>query len=401
MESLTVAIGGGGTGGHVIPALAILSALKRQVKHLEVLYIGASESLEEQLSREHGYEFYRVRISGIKRSLTLKNLMIPFISLIAVYKAGKIIKLRKCRIAIGTGGYSSFPAVAGAKLAGIPFVLQEQNAFPGMVTRMMSKSAKRIFLGYIEAEARLKVHPKQVIHTGNPSVFELKGSRDSTLGRSSKLDQTPAANWEFDAENDPPPHGKGGGSKAEAREILGLNKGNRTIFITGGSQGAFTINSVIEAAAKELLEMNYNLIWQTGRTFVPQKEVSQLQGEQMHLSQFFDSEKMDAAYRAADLAVARGGAMTLAELAHAGLPAILVPYPHHKDQHQVMNSKAVETKGGALVIFNQDLSVESLTETLDIMMDGQKLEKMSDMMKEMAHPDAADKIADEILRLVA
>ena len=361
-----IAVGGGGTGGHVIPALAIIRALRELTPEADLLYIGAPDSLEERLTLKEAVPFAAVKITGLRRGLHLENLLLPATCSLALVRSLRLLKRHRTRMVIGTGGFSSWPAGMAARCLKVPYVLLEQNANPGLVTKLLVGAAQRIYLGYPECARLLKVPPHIIMHTGNPG--QLDGDRLIP---------------------------------AEARDQLGIDPDRFTLFVTGGSGGALTLNRVTDQLKGDLMARGWNLIWQTGKQWQgPLRVPSEFAGR-MVVERFLDRERMNAAYRAADLVMARCGAITLAELALAGLPAILVPFPFAAGGHQEANARAVEVAGGARVILDRNLNRETMGVALDELTPPLVREQMSRAMAGLARPEAARKIAEDVISLMA
>ena len=362
---MRLAVGGGGTGGHVMPALAICRAIRALRNDVEILYIGARESLEERLARREGYAFKGVPIAGLRRGSLFGNLTLPLKCLLALCRALHYLSMYKIQLVIGTGGFSAWPVCAAARLFGLPYVLQEQNAYPGLVTRLLSGGARRIYLGYEAAALHLKATRRRLIYTGNPI------SRAVVPGD----------------------------AKAARRE-LGLDPERSTIFITGGSGGARSINSVTEIIKDDLLSRSFNLVWQTGKQWKGDMTVPGELKDRLLIERFLEGDRMATAYRAADAAVARCGAMTLAELAAMGLPAVLVPFPYAAGGHQEANARAVEYAGAAKVILDGDLTPDGFVSAINEITMPDVRAKMSAAALSLSRTDAAEKIANDILSII-
>lgn len=364
-ELLKLAVSGGGTGGHVIPALNISNAIKTLKPEIEIIYVGAKGSLEERLAAEAGYPFKRVRTIYLRRRISLKNLLVPFISMFSILHVVRWLVANKIRLVIGTGGYSAFPLTSAARLIGKSYVIQEQNAYPGLVTRLLAGGAKRIYLGYEAAAQHLKAAPERILHTGNPVSFD-----------------------------------NGVANQKDARRQFGVDEDRFTVFVTGGSGGAGSINKAVDGARESLINHGYNIIWQVGKQWNGELTVPDEFRNRFVIRRFLDKRSMSLAYSASDLVVARCGAMTLAELAQAGLPAVLIPYPYATGGHQEANGRAVESVGGAVVILDNELKADILTKTINNLMETERFSIMADAMRSLARPDAVTRIAEDILSLV-
>ena len=368
-----IAVGGGGTGGHAIPALAIVRALRAQLPGLDVLYIGAPDSIEERLAKAEGCRFEAVPIAGIRRTLSAGNLLVPAKCAWALGRALRLVKKFQPQIVIGTGGFSAWPVCQAARLLRIPYLLQEQNAAPGLVTRLLAAGARRIYLGYAEAAALIKARPERTMHTGNPTQLDaaaFAGGDENSAVRSS------------------------------ARKALNLDEKRTTIFITGGSGGARSLNQAADRVKSELMERGFSLIWQTGKQWDALPEATGEFLGRLFVQRFLNRETMNRAYLAADLVVARCGAITLAELAIAGRAAVLVPYPYAAGGHQEANVRAMEAAGAALVILDKDLNAATLLKAVTGVIEPSRRIPMAAAMKALARPSAADVIAGDILKIL-
>lgn len=365
-EILSCGVTGGGTGGHVVPALNICEELGKRLKELKIFYIGASGKIEERLSKSEGYTFCHVQMSLPQRGLSVKNLILPFAAFIGVMQAISHCRVNRIQFIIGTGGYSAWPALAAAWLLRIPYFLHESNAYPGLVTRLMARGARKIYLGYEQAAKFLKADSRNIIVTGNPV---------KQIG----IDIT----------------------QVDARLELGIDPDRKTIFVTGGSGGALTINQVTDKIKSDTIQNGYNLIWQVGKHFEGSISVPYKFKGRMIIEEFLDQQRMLRAYLASDVVVARCGAMTLAEISSFGKPAVLVPFPYSAGGHQEANGRAVEATGAAELILNQDLTPETLLKAVLRIIEGDTNIHMSREMKKLSRPGAVQTIVDDILKAVA
>ena len=363
-ECLKLGVCGGGTGGHVIPALSICRKIKELKPEVEFLYIGAAGSIEERMANEEGYMFRRVWISSLDRGEIISNLVLPFKVVISIFQAIVYLLKHRAKLVLGTGGFSAFPACAAARVTGRPYVLWEPNAYPGLVTRLMARGASRIYISFNEVMKSLPGKAERFILTGNPVHIEM-----------------------------------GETTPVEARRLLGLEPDRVTIFVTGGSGGAKSINTAVDQARNDLFEKGFNLIWQTGRQWEEEPEITFEYVNRIVMDRFFDRRRMSLAYSAADMVVARCGAMTLSELAAVGLPALLIPFPHSAEGHQEANAREVEAAGGGKVLLDEDLSPTSLVEAITEIIQPDKRKEMAEAMKKLARADAAERIARDILEL--
>lgn len=360
-----VLIAGGGTGGHVYPALAIIDAL-RETGEYEFLYVGGKGGIETRIVPPRQIPMETLWISGFARSVSLKNLLFPLKLMVSMMKSWQIIRKFRPDAAVGTGGYVSGPVLYVAAKRGVPVLIQEQDAYPGVTTRLLARYARRICLSFAAAQDHLAPHGAKITVTGNPVRAGLAGA-DRAASR---------AKWQ-------------------------LHPDQPTLLIFGGSQGARAINRAMAAILPGILaERGLQVLWQTGS--------SQYQDVRSHYPEPPDSVKivpyiddMSAAYAAADLIVSRAGASTLAELALVGRPAILVPYPYAAGNHQEHNSRMVEAQGAALMVKEGEGWERHLGEALRrLLADGDLRARQEKAWKMLARPQAAAHIAAEIVKLI-
>lgn len=353
-------IAGGGTGGHVFPALAIKQAIVRRQPDAEVTFVGTRRGLEARILPAAGERVEYLWISGFSRSHPLRNLTLPVKLLHSTAKSYSLLKRRRPQVVIGTGGYVMGPVLWLAQKMGIPTILQEQNSYPGVTTRALAPRADVVCLGFAAAQPHLNARRIEI--TGNPVRADF-----------------------------------GNIERAAARAEWNLDEYRKTILVFGGSAGAQSINDAVGAALEELCRA-CNVIWQTGKSGVPSTVNAGLlqraaAARQLVVRDFIGN--MASACAAADLAVCRAGALTLAELAMTGLPAILVPYPHAADDHQTANAQAAVAAGGALLIPDRDLAATRLVDVIAAILDDEsRLRAMAAGMKSLAHADAAERIAE-------
>ncbi len=365
MEKIRVAIAGGGTGGHVYPAMNMARMIQERWP-AQFLFFGTRRGLESVKIPEAGYELVLLPVAGIQRRLTLKNLWVPF----KLWKSMKICreKLREFQphLVIGTGGYVMGPVLRSAQKMGIPTVLQEQNSYPGITTRSLAGGAQRVFLAYEEAKDHFKRRDHLVV-TGNPVVL-------------AEVTET----------------------KEELRRAFGLQPDTLTVLVFGGSQGAAAINRAMAYILNQpSMRKEVQFIWQTGqREYDKYRKMAEKEGwPNVRLLPYI--EPMARAYRAADLAVCRAGAMTLSELMAAGLPALLIPYPYAAADHQYKNAHALQTKNAALIIKDDQHLSENLLDALNTVKENQELIKtMAANIRRMHRPQTAELILNEIEKVL-
>ncbi|OSY87426.1 UDP-diphospho-muramoylpentapeptide beta-N-acetylglucosaminyltransferase [Tenacibaculum holothuriorum] len=361
-QSINVVISGGGTGGHIYPAIAIANEIKARYPKANILFVGAKDKMEMEKVPQAGYDIKGLWISGIQRKLTLKNLSFPFKLLSSLWKAGRIIKKFQPDIAIGTGGFASGPTLMMASRRGIPTVIQEQNSFPGITNKLLGKKANKICVAYDNLE---RFFPKDKIKkTGNPVRQDLLFLKD-----------------------------KG----QEGKKFFELNTEKKILLVLGGSLGARRINELIEANLEFFKEQEIQLIWQCGKLYFEQyKKYNDLENVQVH--QFLN--RMDFAYASADFVVSRAGASSVSELCIVGKPTVFIPSPNVAEDHQTKNAKAIQEKDGAIMVKESEL--ETFSEVFErLLKDEEKQQKLSENIKKLALPNATGDIVNEIEKLIS
>jgi len=363
-----VIISGGGTGGHIFPAIAIANALRRIEPDIEILFVGANGRMEMERVPAAGYEIVGLDIQGFNRQSLLKNLMLPFKLVNSLIKARKIIKEFEADVAVGVGGYASGPLLIAAHNMGVPTLIQEQNSYAGITNKSLSKRTQKICVAY-EGMGKFFPHEKLLL-TGNPirrESVEIEGKR------------------------------------ALALQIFGLQEHKKTILILGGSLGAKGINGCVLDVLEEFGEKDdVQLIWQTGKTYYEDMEAllrtDRLIPGNAKVVPFL--ERMDLAYAAADLIISRAGAGTISELCVVGKPVILVPSPNVAEDHQTKNAQALVKNNAAVMISEADARGTLMYVAQEILADDAKCAALGAAIKEMALPDADEVIAREVLKLV-
>jgi UDP-N-acetylglucosamine--N-acetylmuramyl-(pentapeptide) pyrophosphoryl-undecaprenol N-acetylglucosamine transferase len=356
-------IAGGGTGGHVSPGIAIAEALEQLEPGIEVFFMGRSGSIEERLVGRTGRSFVAVPSKGLRRGLYAGNVAVPFVVGAGYLKALAILAARRPAAAVGTGGFVSLPPMAAALSLGVPVVLQEQNSYPGLATRLLSSMAAGVHTSFEETASFLP-RARRIELSGNPVRSAL-----SATGREA------------------------------ARERLGLPQDARVVLFVGGSRGASRINAAVSDAARRLSEADVALIVQTGHDEIEDVRCAlEPAGARAVVEPFFDD--MASAYAASDLVVSRSGATAIAEIELVGRPSILVPYPYATEDHQTKNAWSVVKGGAATVIPDGELTGERLAdEVLGLIEDGARLALMAQRARTLARPDAAERVAESVLAL--
>ena len=364
-RKLRIIISGGGTGGHIFPAIAIANALKMINPDNEILFVGAEGRMEMEKVPAAGYRIEGLRISGIQRKLSVKNFILPIKIIMSVLKAKGIIKNFSPDVAIGVGGYASGPLLYAAASMKIPTLIQEQNSYAGVTNKILAKRAQKICVAY---EGMEKYFPSEkIIITGNPvreEMINIKGKKD------------------------------------EACQFFGLENKKRTILVIGGSLGARTINESIAASLNDFSEKGYQLIWQTGKSFASKAEqiVSPFSGKGITTYDFI--QRMDYAFAAADVIISRAGASSVSELTLVAKPAILVPSPNVAEDHQTKNAMALVNRKAALMVTDADAKENLLPTTWKLLEDESMLQSLSENISRMSVKNSALRIAGEVYKLL-
>lgn len=354
-------ISGGGTGGHIYPAVAIANELKSRFPEAEFLFVGAKDKMEMQKVPQAGYAIKGLWISGIQRKLTLDNAMFPFKLVSSMWNSFRIIKSFKPDVVIGTGGFASGAVLKVASMLGIPTVIQEQNSYPGITNKLLAKKANKICVAYENLE---RFFPKdKMILTGNPVRQDLINEA----------------------------------SKSEAIAYFKLDANKKTLLVLGGSLGARRINQLIEKELDFLLSQNIQIIWQCGKLYL-NDYTKYNEKENVQVVAFID--RMDLVYAAADVVISRSGASSVSELCIVGKPTIFIPSPNVAEDHQTKNAKAISDKKGAILIRESELETQFETVFSDLISNESKQAELSQNIKKLALPNATKQIADEIMKLV-
>ncbi len=365
MKPSRIIISGGGTGGHIYPAIAIANAIKEKQPNAEILFVGANGKMEMEKVPKAGYEIVGLDIAGLQRKLTLKNLSFPFKLIKSLKKAKQIVKDFNPDIAIGVGGYASGPLLRQAGKAGVPTLLQEQNSYPGITNKLLAKKAMKICVAYDKMERFFDA--KKIVFTGNPvrkEILNIKGKRDRALSH-------------FNLESD-----------------------KKVLLVIGGSLGARTINNSIKNAAKQLEENNIQVLWQTGKYYFEDMKSFVDENKLTNIKVHDFIYEMDLAYASADLVVSRAGALSISELCLVGKPTILVPSPNVSEDHQTKNAMALVNHNAAELVKDVDAPEVLGNEVLELINDNDKLTKLSVNIIGFGRPNAAETIANEVIKLI-
>ena len=362
MKTYKFILSGGGTGGHIYPAIAIANELKSRFPDAEFLFVGAKDKMEMQKVPQAGYTIEGLWIAGLQRRLTFDNAAFPIKLLSSLWKSRSIIKNFKPDVVVGTGGFASGPLLQMANSLNIPTVIQEQNSFPGITNKLLSKKANKICVAYENLE---RFFPKEkMIVTGNPVRQDV-----------------------LDIEN----------KRSEAISYFNLDANKKTLLVLGGSLGSRRINQLIEKELDFLLALGIQIFWQCGNFYMAEyKRFSDK--EDVQVVSFID--RMDLIYAAADFVISRAGASSVSELCLVGKPTIFIPSPNVAEDHQTKNGKAIVDKKGALLIKENELDekFESVFNTL--IYDENLQTNLSLNMKKLAKPNATKDIVEEIIKLI-
>ena len=366
MKTARLIFAGGGTGGHLFPALAIADRVKELLKdnmHVEILFIGTKRGIEYRMRDKLGYPLHIINMRGIARRFSLINLLVPFIIISALFKATRLIKKFQPHIVVGTGGYVSWAILKAAARNNIITLLQEQNSFPGVTTRQLAPNAKKIYLGFEKAKEHIKTDA-EIIVSGNP------------VRNSIQLV-----------------------SKESACKLFNLDPNKKTILILGGSQGARAINNaVIKSLKNKDLPPDFQLLWQTGKR--DYKEVILQAGDKVQSSTLFPfANNMAEVYSAADIVIARAGALTLAEIIESELPSILIPYPYAAGDHQKKNADDYVNRNMAKMIIENELADRDILGEALTLCNSESFESMKKAIRKETEnkKPAVDLIAEDII----
>lgn len=367
MKQLRIILSGGGTGGHIYPAVAVAEALeKRFGEAVELLFVGAEGKMEMEKVPALGYRIVGLPIAGLQRRMEWRNLLVPFKVLRSIRMARKTIRDFKADAVVGFGGYASAPVLWAAQRLGVPTVIQEQNSYAGLTNKILAKRANRICTAY---EGMERFFPAdKIVLTGNP-----------LRGRFSKE----------------------GAVKTEALAHYGFTADLPVILVVGGSLGTRSLNEMMKAW---LLRTGgtapVQVIWQTGKYYEREMQAFLQEHPAAHVWQGAFIERMDLAYAAADVVVSRSGAGTVSELCLVAKPVVFVPSPNVAEDHQTMNARALEQKGAALLVSDCDCREQAMERALALASDRQALEAMSRNLEALARPNAAERIVDEITKVL-
>ncbi len=358
-----IIIAGGGTGGHIFPAIAIANALRRKDPTISILFVGAKGKMEMEKVPQAGYEIIGLDIAGFNRSSLLKNLALPFKILKSMGQASKVMNDFNPDVVVGVGGYASFPMLRIAQKIGIPTLIQEQNSYAGKTNKLLGKKAARICVAY---DGMDKVFPAHKIKkTGNPVRDTIE---NITI------------------------------SQPEGLRHFSLEEDKKTLLVVGGSLGAKSVNEAIERHIDKLLKNNIQLIWQTGKNFVHKAAEQAVDHRSVWVNDFIS--QMEYAYAAADLVVSRAGALAIAELCIVKKPVLFVPYPHAAEDHQTVNALSLVNQNAALMVPDGEALDKVVPMIIELAKDEERQLELKENIGKMAMLKADETIADEVFSLI-
>ena len=365
MKSYKVIISGGGTGGHIFPAISIANTLKRRFPDIDILFVGAEDRMEMNKVPAAGYPIVGLPVKGFDRAHLFKNIEVVRCLLKSLSRAKKTLRDFRPDIAVGVGGYASGPTLWMASSLGIPTLIQEQNSYAGVTNKLLAKKAGRICVAY---EGMEKFFPKEkIVITGNPVRQDLE---------------------------------EASGKREEALRFFGLSPEKKTLLVVGGSLGARTINHSIQGDLDKLFASGIQVIWQTGRYYQEEAltHLKAYRGMTIWCSDFIT--RMDYAYAASDLVISRAGAGSISELCILKKPVILVPSPNVAEDHQTKNAMALVNQNAALMIKDNEAKEKLVDTALSLIQDDARLVSLSENIHKMAHFHSAEQIVDEIVRII-
>ena len=363
-EELRVLVSGGGTGGHIFPALSIANGVKERFPDAEILFVGAENRMEMEKVPAAGYQIIGLPVSGFDRKNLLRNVKVLFRLYKSMRKARGVLDTFRPQVVVGVGGYASGPVLKAAQKRGIPTLIQEQNSYAGETNKLLAETADVICVAYGGME---RFFPAEKLHlTGNPVRQNILQCR-----------LTPQ----------------------EAREKFGLDPQRRTVLVVGGSLGARTVNQCMEAAMAQIKDSDVQFIWQTGKLYDGRAKEVMAEAQPCNVVQMAFVSNMDEAYRAADLVVSRAGASSISELQLLGKASVLVPSPNVAEDHQTKNAMALVERGAAVMVSDAEGPEKVLATVLPLAADDGRLRELSENISKMALPNAVDEIVDWVLAL--
>lgn len=364
MKIERVIISGGGTGGHIFPAIAIADEIKRRDPQVDILFIGAKGKMEMEKVPAAGYDIIGLEIAGFQRKLAFSNFLLPFKIAGSMIKARKVLKAFKPQVVVGVGGYASGPTLKAATYLKIPTLVQEQNSFPGKTNKLLAKSVTKLCTAYDGLD---RFFPKnKIVQTGNPVRLEMVQIE---------------------------------GKKEEAYKHYNLDPNKKTLLVIGGSLGARTLNQSLMKSYDELAKSDIQILWQSGKLYFSalKEQLANKEASNIHLVQFID--RMDLAYAMADVIISRAGAISVSELCLVKKPVILVPSPNVAEDHQTKNAMALVNNNAALLVKDMEALDTLVPNALELMNDPAKCEALSTEIGKLGKPNATQHIVDELEKI--
>jgi UDP-N-acetylglucosamine--N-acetylmuramyl-(pentapeptide) pyrophosphoryl-undecaprenol N-acetylglucosamine transferase len=362
MSNKRFILSGGGTGGHIYPAIAIANELKVRFPECEILFVGASDKMEMQKVPQAGYKIIGLWIAGIQRRLTLDNAMFPLKLMSSLWKSRKIVKDFRPDVVIGTGGFASGPLLRAAAAMGVPTVVQEQNSYPGITNKWLAEKAKKICVAYDNLE---RFFPKEkIVFTGNPvrqDILEVNQHRQDAIS------------------------------------AFGLDANKKTLLVLGGSLGSRRINQLIAKELTWLLAQDVQIIWQCGKFYFEEYKHF---GDKENVKVLSFIDRMDLVYAAADVVISRSGASSVSELCIVGKPVLFIPSPNVAEDHQAKNAQSIVDKDGALMLKEVQLDTQFQTVFSDLLSNTEKQQRLGENIKKLAKVNATKDIVEEVAKLL-
>lgn len=361
--SKKIIIAGGGTGGHIFPAIAIANALKQIDAGIDFLFVGANGKMEMEKVPQAGYKIIGIDIAGFNRSSLIKNISLPLKMIKSFFQVRKIFKTFHPNAVIGVGGYSTFPVLKFAQAKGIPTFIHESNSFAGKANKLLAKNAVKVFTGTDGMEQFFSAD--KILVTGNPVREQIVNTTISQI---------------------------------DALQFFGLEKGKVTLLVIGGSLGAKSINEAVLAGIHDLLKADMQVIWQTGKSLENEATKIAVEHKQVWVNNFITN--MEYAYAAADIIIARAGAMTVAEICIVKKPTIFIPYPFAAEDHQTVNAQQLVKKNAALMVKDSDAKHTVIKMAIDLAKNTEQRIQISNNLSKLAITNAAERVANEILNTI-
>lgn len=364
-KAMRIIISGGGTGGHIFPAISIANEIMRVSPQSEILFVGALGKMEMERVPAAGYKIEGLPVAGLKRKLSFSNLLLPIKVLKSLRKAGKILNTFKPDAVVGVGGYASAPLLYMAGRKGIPYLIQEQNSFAGLANKILSKKSEKICVAY---EGMSRFFPEEkILITGNPIRSGIKMT-------------TPEAN-------------------KEARMYFGIDENKKILLIIGGSLGARTLNTAVKDWVSKKETCDIEIIWQCGKYYKNEIDLFLKDKNRKYIKNYEFIDRMDYAYAAADVIISRAGAGTISELSIAKKACIFVPSPNVAEDHQTHNAKALVNKRAAMLVKDSEAGLYLMSTALELIHDKKKIEELEENIGRMGYKQAASIIVNEVFKL--